>query len=454
MEELRFEKTSSSSGSCRSKKAKNGEKKIPQRGMGVAQLEKLRMEEHQKQQQQQQAESWVLPRNQHLIHRQMKAFQPPAFTIGGPSSHSLDLSSSHVGGLKDPIMSFAGLSLAPIHRRGMESVESSSCLTHVCMAPDSASVGIAAKETFQGLASEIYGAAVTQNEKGIYEPSLWPPGPPTELPMMNVSSCGTMHTEPPSNQNCSSNTAWPEEDTIPGRKRLWPFSQENSVQSKATRVEVLHPNSTGIFRNPLASVLEPVQTKPQWQTNFEMSLTTGKYLSDLNLSYDSGQGHTPKVSDSGQAIVKDSCSSTSTLQPGFQLNWKGSNENDIASQENETLSDFLSLGLFTSINDPFHGKSKEHSATSDGKHYATSDGCDEYRLSTHLRQETNAELGSPIAYQFGRLLQHGSSSTADDGSSIPFYKFLCHESNNKDIADSIYQGHKNKPADLDLRLSL
>lgn len=384
----------------------------------------------------------------------MKAFQPPAFTIGGPSSHSLDLSSSHVGGLKDPIMSFAGLSLAPIHRRGMESVESSSCLTHVCMAPDSASVGIAAKETFQGLASEIYGAAVTQNEKGLYEPSLWPPGPPTELPMMNVSSCGTMHTEPPSNQNCSSNTAWPEEDTIPGRKRLWPFSQENSVQSKATRVEVLHPNSTGIFRNPLASVLEPVQTKPQWQTNFEMSLTTGKYLSDLNLSYDSGQGHTPKVSDSGQAIVKDSCSSTSTLQPGFQLNWKGSNENDIASQENETLSDFLSLGLFTSINDPFHGKSKEHSATSDGKHYATSDGCDEYRLSTHLRQETNAELGSPIAYQFGRLLQHGSSSTADDGSSIPFYKFLCHESNNKDIADSIYQGHKNKPADLDLRLSL
>lgn len=152
--------------------------------MGVAQLEKLRMEEHQKQQQQQQAESWVLPRNQHLIHRQMKAFQPPAFTIGGPSSHSLDLSSSHVGGLKDPIMSFAGLSLAPIHRRGMESVESSSCLTHVCMAPDSASVGIAAKETFQGLASEIYGAAVTQNENGLYEPSLWPPGPPTELPMV------------------------------------------------------------------------------------------------------------------------------------------------------------------------------------------------------------------------------------------------------------------------------
>lgn len=221
MEELRFEKTSSSSGSCRSKKAKNGEKKIPQRGMGVAQLEKLRMEEHQKQQQQQQAESWVLPRNQHLIHRQMKAFQPPAFTIGGPSSHSLDLSSSHVGGLKDPIMSFAGLSLAPIHRRGMESVESSSCLTHVCMAPDSASVGIAAKETFQGLASEIYGAAVTQNEKGLYEPSLWPPGPPTELPMMNVSSCGTMHTEPPSNQNCSSNTAWPEEDTVVTPYRTW-----------------------------------------------------------------------------------------------------------------------------------------------------------------------------------------------------------------------------------------
>lgn len=454
MEELRLEKASLSSVSCRSKKVKNGEKKIPQRGMGVAQLEKLRMEEHQKQQQQQQAESWVLPRNQHLLHRQMKAFQPPAFSIGGSSSYPSDLPSNHVGSLKDSIMSIARQSVAPIPRKGVEPVDSSSCLTHVCMTPDSALVGIAAKESFQGLASEIYGSAVTQNDKGLYEPSLWPPGPPTELPMMSVSSCGTIQTEPPSNQNCSSNTAWSEEDMIPGRKRLWPFSQENSVQSKAIRLEVLNPNSTGIFRNPMTTSIEPVQTKPHWHANFEMSLSTGKYLSDLNLSYDNGHGHIPKVSDSGQAIVKDSCSSTSTLQPGFQLNWKGSNDNDIASQENETPSDFLSLGLFTSINDRSHGKLKEHSATSDGKHSATSDGCDECGLSTHLRQETSTELGSPIVYQFGRFLQHGSSSTADDGSSIPFYKFLCHESNNRDIADSIYQGHKNKPADLDLRLSL
>lgn len=44
-----------------------------------------------------------------------------------------------------------------------------------------------------------------------------------------------------------------------------------------------------LITNPLTTLIKLVQTKPHWQANFEMSLSTGKYLSDLNLSYGSGK---------------------------------------------------------------------------------------------------------------------------------------------------------------------
>eukprot|EP01018_Ginkgo_biloba_P031746 Gb_31711 [translate_table: standard] len=503
---------------CRSRKGKNGEKKIPQRGLGVAQLEKLRLEEQQKQQAECLAatsvqrfknnlsvmethQSLVFVGNQNYnLQRQMKAFTPPTSNlINKTPPFPLDLIANH----RDSIISLAGpnpinpkpttqflTGLLNAHHSSEENVPpippsdhnpsrnsasvDSSCITNVCMAPESiAGTGFLSglwagqnpnstemedtkrKESFQlGLPSELQGCAVNPKEMRLFEPSLWPPGPPrepAELPVMGISSSGAMQTEPPSNQSSSANAAWPEEDMMPTRKRLWPFSPENlssSIQSKATRLELANMDAADIFRNSFASSLEPVRMKLPWQATTETVSPRSKYLTDLRFSCDSGHRHTPKKSFVAQTTVKDSCSSTSSLLPGFRLNWKGFYENDISSsQENETPSDFLTLGLSSSGNHHFHGKPKEHSATSDGT--------DECGLSTHVQQETNADLSSPFAYPSDDgVLKHGPISTSDDGCSRPFYKFLGHESKTEGIADCLYEDNKKKLIDLDLRLTL
>ncbi|XP_057813536.1 uncharacterized protein LOC131027471 isoform X2 [Cryptomeria japonica] len=404
--EERLERASQSCG--RSRKAKNGEKKIPQRGLGVAQLEKLRMEEQQKQQQQQRVMG-LIPQDQ--LHRQIKAsFQPPHPSPTAP--FALDLPP------RDSIICLAGLNVSvPVHmtNNNYALAESNSCVTHVSVAPDS----VVSAPFQQGLGSEISGsAAVNHRELMFFEPSLWPSGPPTELPMMNVSSCGAVQTEPPSNQIYSDNAGtWPEENKIPGRKRFWPFSEANMLEVKSSRVEPSSQNTVGVF---------------------------------------SEQGHRQQLSPLGQGIVKDSCSSNSTnlMQPSFQLNWKGSYENDISSQEKEVPSDFLTLGLSTSVNDFLDSNFKKHSGTSDGKDSSTSDACEEPGHPNHLQQELSTEAGSRAMCRFGGLLKHRSTSAIDDRCGIPFYKFLCYESNTKGIAESMCQDNIKKPADLDLRLTL
>ena len=69
-------------------------------------------------------------------------------------------------------------------------------------------------------------------------------------------------------------------------------------------------------------------------------------------------------------------------------------------------------------------------------------------------QERNAEGSSQAMYRFGGLLKKRLTSAIDDKHGIPFYKFLCYESNTKGIAESMCQDKIKKPADLDLRLTL
>ncbi|GLJ23367.1 hypothetical protein SUGI_0442140 [Cryptomeria japonica] len=410
--EERLERASQSCG--RSRKAKNGEKKIPQRGLGVAQLEKLRMEEQQKQQQQQRVMG-LIPQDQ--LHRQIKAsFQPPHPSPTAP--FALDLPP------RDSIICLAGLNVSvPVHmtNNNYALAESNSCVTHVSVAPDS----VVSAPFQQGLGSEISGsAAVNHRELMFFEPSLWPSGPPTELPMMNVSSCGAVQTEPPSNQIYSDNAGtWPEENKIPGRKRFWPFSEANMLEVKSSRVEPSSQNTVGVFRDSVATCFEPIQMAAEWQSKSETVSPACKNPPEINFSCDSEQGHRQQLSPLGQGIVKDSCSSNSTnlMQPSFQLNWKGSYENDISSQEKEVPSDFLTLGLSTSVNDFLDSNFKKHSGTSDGKDSSTSDACEEPGHPNHLQQELSTEAGSRAMCRFGGLLKHRSTSAIDDR---PFYMYL------------------------------
>ncbi|KAH9303146.1 hypothetical protein KI387_014729, partial [Taxus chinensis] len=182
------------------------------------------------------------------------------------------------------------------------------------------------------------------------------------------------------------------------------------------RIDATLLGYTSTHKNSAATYFEPIQMTAEWQANSETVSSSCKYPSEMKYSYDSVQGQRPKLCCLHQAIVRDSCSSSSTslMHPGIQLNWKGSCESDISYQEKEMACDFLALGLSTSVSGSLHSKPKEHSLPSDGKYSSTSDACEEHRLPNNLQQERSLEPGYPTMYQSGGLLKHRSTSAIDD----------------------------------------
>lgn len=528
-----------------SRKSKNGQKKIPQRGLGVAQLEKLRMEEQQRQEAACLASlqrAHALPPLTGALHsqgnslvfshnyasqvkgralQQHPTFMSPRNTCKMPDS-IISMANLHSINLKQQIpMGLSSSSSSPQHQspreenrvlsrnsslgRSSEPVES--CVTDVGVAnPGIMAPGLwpvqngnrddlnhSLNQELEMRKMDLFGirsqnTSSPLNDLRFFDPLLRYPAPARKLPVVSISSSGaTMQLEPPSNQSYSNTPPWTEEDRIAGGKRPWPFSEENPgspIQPKVpclnvgigihvkpediadpnpNRLELAIQEPAGVFRYSLGVCLEPLKEKT-WQANSELASPGSRHPSELSFSYDSGS--TPKVCcGAGQAAVKDSCSSSTSLQPGFALNWKGRFGNDISSQETETPSvAFLTLGLSCSPNEAYHGngrccKPKQHSSTPE-----SSDECQlPNKVLTHAQQEITGGLSTKSNFLFKGLLQHSSinatEAVAQDEGSMPFYRFL-YESNNKGTADFICQDNQIATrvpleyVDLDLRLSL
>lgn len=288
------------------------------------------------------------------------------------------------------------------------------------------------------------------NDLRFFDPLIRYPAPARKLPVVSISSSGaTMQLEPPSNQSYSNTPPWTEEDRIAGVKRPWPFSEENPVSPIQPKVACLNVG-TGIHVKP-EDLADPNPDRLELAIQEPAGIFSGS---------------TPKVCcGAGQAAVKDSCSSSTSLQPGFALNWKASFGNDISSREIETPGvTFLTLGLSCSPNEAYHGngrccKPEPHSATPE-----SSDECQlPNKVSTHAQQEITVGVSTKSGFLYKGLLQHSSINSTEivqqDEGSMPFYKFL-YESSNRGTADFICQDNQiatrvpSKYVDLDLRLSL
>ncbi|KAH9309488.1 hypothetical protein KI387_037399, partial [Taxus chinensis] len=512
-----------------SRKSKNGQKKIPQRGLGVAQLEKLRLEEQQKQEAACLASlqrAHALPpltgalHSQAVMHPQgnSRVFSHNfAAQIKGRTfeQHHPFMPPSNNCKMSDSIISMANLhSINFKHQMGLSNSNNSpqqqspreehrALSRNRSSDPESSVTNVGVDNTgfVSGLWSTQNGngedlnhisnqemdmrkanmfsfrsqncPTSLPNELRFFEPLLRSPAPLRKLPVVSVSSSGaTMQLEPPSNQSYSTTPLWHEEDRIAGKKRPWPFSHENPSfpnQLKATCLNVgssIHANSedlgnsnldrldvakdepAGIFRNSLGISLEPLRKKTTWQENSELASPGAKHCSELTISCDSGS--TPKV-----------CSSSTSLQHGFTLNWKASSENDISSQEIETPdSAFLTLGLPDPTNGDFHGnnlycKPKQHFPT----HETTNEGRLSNSLSIHLKQDISGGLSTTAVFPFNGLLNHGSFNSTDsrhhEDQCVPFYKFLCAPSdkgtaNFNSLDNKVCSGELKESVDLNL----
>lgn len=528
-----------------SRKSKNGQKKIPQRGLGVAQLEKLRMEEQQRQEAACLASlqrAHALPPLTGALHsqgtslvfshnyasqikgrtlQQHPTFMPPRNTCKMPDS-IISMANLHSINLKQqiPMVGLSSSSSSPQHQspreenralsrnsslgRSSEHVES--CIIDAGVAnPGIMAPGLwpvhngnredlnhSLNQELEMRKMDLFGIR-SQNTSSplsdlrFFDPLLRYPAPARKLPVVSISSSGaTMQLEPPSNQSYSNTPPWTEEDRIAGVKRPWPFSEENPcspIQSKVAclnvgtgihtktediadpspnRLEIAIQEPAGVLRNSLGVSLEPIKKKT-WQANSELASPSSRHPSELSFSYDSGS--TKVCCGAGQAALKDSSSSSTSLQPGFALNWKGSFGNDISTQEIETPGvTFLTLGLSCSPNEASHGNGR---CSKPEQYSATPESSDECQLpnksSTHAQQEITGGLSTKSNFLFKGLLQHSSINSTEtakqDEGSQPFYKFL-YESNNKGTADAICQDNQiatrvpSEYVDLDLRLSL
>lgn len=489
-----------------SRKSKNGQKKIPQRGLGVAQLEKLRMEEQQRQEAACLASlqrAHALPPLTGALHsqgtslvfshnyasqvksralQQHPTFMSPRNNCKMPDS-IISMANIHSINLKQqiPMVGLSSSSSSPQHQSpreenraltrnsslGRSSDPVESCVTDVGVAnPGIMAPGLwpvqngnrddlnhSLNQELEMRKMDLFGlrspnTSSPLNDLRFFDPLIRYPAPARKLPVVSISSSGTtMQLEPPSNQSYSNTPPCTEEDRIAGVKRPWPFSEENPGSPIQPKVACLNV-ATGIHVKP-EDLADPNPDR------LELALQDPAGIFS---------GSTPKVCcGAGQAAVKDSCSSSTSLQPGFSLNWKASFGNDISSQEIETPGvTFLTLGLSCSRNEAYHGngrccKPEQHSATPE-----SSDECHlPNKVSIHAQQQITGGVSTKSSFLHKVLLQHSSINSTEtvqhDEGSTPFYKFL-HESSNRGTADFICQDNqiatRVPSVDLDLTLSL
>ncbi|KAF3788398.1 hypothetical protein EJ110_NYTH20904 [Nymphaea thermarum] len=186
---------------------KHKQKKIPQRGLGVAQLEKIRLEEQQK----------TFP-NSHSF---------PPISLPSPSS-SGSLAYNHS---QDPIFSIPNLH--PL---------SSSSPSPPPFPPTPPFIPLSWSNNEQYIRNvENFGIPIPH----LHEPNAFRKQP-TLVNLSPTSSSGVnLQMEPPSNQiYTNSDTPWPQEDRVVGIKRPWSFlndSSSNCIPEHPNKIEFGKP---------------------------------------------------------------------------------------------------------------------------------------------------------------------------------------------------------------------
>ncbi|XP_062015958.1 actin-binding protein wsp1-like [Rosa rugosa] len=277
-EEITQKCTSPTGGFGRSSNSKktNKQKKVPQRGLGVAQLEKIRLEEQQKK-----AASVLTsptPPASNSLPSPTKSspcvpnpapirhYQPPS-SIPFPSLPSLDLPSPNSifrPPNADVVRKPNSISTVPLPNKGTHGFEipgHGNVVVPNLWNPNceynSADLN---KESSSGILDPGFAFRRSLNNLPTFDNSnaIWalpnfpqrthqfhhqPPPPPPPPSLVNVSSATSLlssssvlnfHTEPPSNQSYHSNYTtpmWSEEERMVAMKRPYPFSHDNEAPS-------------------------------------------------------------------------------------------------------------------------------------------------------------------------------------------------------------------------------
>ncbi|XP_057837351.2 uncharacterized protein LOC131047464 isoform X2 [Cryptomeria japonica] len=487
-----------------SRKSKNGQKKIPQRGLGVAQLEKLRLEEQQKQEAACLASlqrAHALPPFTSALHSQA-ALHPQGNSLvfthncasqikGRPlEQHQPFMSPTNNCKMSDSIISMVNLhSINYRQQMGLGSSNSSpqqqspreenraltrnrssdpeSSVTNVGVASSGFVSGSWPAQTGNGEDMNRYlnqemdtrkanmfslrfqNSSSPPNEFRFFEPFLRSPAPSRKLPVVSISSSGaTMQLEPPSNQSYSTTPSYNEEDRIAGIKRPWPFSQENPtcpVQSKATCLNVgigIHQKFENIGNSNIDR-LEAIKHE-----------SPGIFRNSLGISLGSLKKKTAWQANSELASPGD--------QPHSEISF--SCDSGSTPKIETPDGSFLTLGLPHPTDGDCRGNELYCKPI---QHFSTSETSDECGLpnnpSIHLNQEISGGLSTTAVFPSNGLLKHCSIKSADfrhqEDQSVPFYKFL-HTLSDQGTADFICLDKKvsnrdpKESVDLKLRLSL
>ncbi|KAL6196590.1 hypothetical protein ACLB2K_032204 [Fragaria x ananassa] len=280
VEEKTQQCTSPTGGFGRSSNSKktNKQKKVPQRGLGVAQLEKIRLEEQQKKAASVLSSPAPTPASNSLPSptksspcvpnpAPIRHYQPPS-SISFPSLPSLDLPSPN-SIFRPPNAEVVrkqqnSVSAVPLPNNGFEIPGHGNVVVPNFWNPNCEYNGADLnKESSSGILDPGFAFRPSLNNLPTFDHSnpIWPlpnfqrtqqfnhqpqpqpPPPPPPPSLMNVSSATSLsssssvlnfHTEPPSNQSYYSNYTtpmWSEEERMVGMKRPYPFSQDNDAPS-------------------------------------------------------------------------------------------------------------------------------------------------------------------------------------------------------------------------------
>ncbi|XP_050216194.1 uncharacterized protein LOC126667264 [Mercurialis annua] len=189
---------------------KQKQKKVPQRGLGVAQLEKIRLEE-----QQQKKDVINLGPKYHSSNSDMSSISSPNSILKPQSVHIFDSTTS-----------------VPLANLDWQSVSGHDhIMPKLWNLEKEVNYGVDPGLAFRSSFNLPYESNSTWPLHNLMQRSEYQP--PTQ--MINVSSASSstsslnLHMELPSNQNyCSNHTPlWPEEDKMVGTKRPYPFYVEN-----------------------------------------------------------------------------------------------------------------------------------------------------------------------------------------------------------------------------------
>ncbi|KAH7859638.1 hypothetical protein Vadar_003615 [Vaccinium darrowii] len=350
-----------SSSSRSSKKLK--EKKVPQRGLGVAQLEKIRLEEQQKKDGSISSPiSFPSPSNssQNFRHNpspSLVPFPPPPLPTDLSTPNSLFRQDSSI-----PNIDF----LHPLHPRpdgdGGE-----------IGWPSIPGLGQGYLPKFWNgdhydLEGENHGLAFRSNVKLPFESkSIWAPPvviqrghkiqqqpPSTSLSMVNVSS-GTSslsQMEPPSNQSFygKNNTPmWSEEEKMVGRKRSYPFSPENipglSFPCKVPSAFVQPTNRSNEPSGGNGSTVNVELSNPSFSNLFREGSSSSTVLPELN-----PKKATKENEDLNEDFLTLAPPTTAVPRPSS----KSKHPSMFLNPHRQELPDFESLPFQGKVASPFH----------------------------------------------------------------------------------------------------